>query len=176
MDLSTIEPNPPGPPPRPYLIFRLAGLEYGIEVARVRELRPLKALERFASDGALIKGVALSRGVIMPLVDMRVAFGAGADAAGRHTDVIILELAHCVMGMVVDGVTDVVALSPSQIGPIPGLRQPVDYLIGLGESAGRRLILLDIDKLMSVAAPSRPVLRAVPAIPSTPLPARPDPL
>ena len=143
-------PAPPGK--LEFLSFQLGGLDYGVEFRKVKELRTLKSLERFAADGAIISGVAVSHGVIMPIVDMRVAFNAGAASAGPMTDVIILQLADCVVGMVVDGVTDVVGLYADQITPIPGADGDgaCDYLLGLGESGGRRLILVDIDKLMSI--------------------------
>ena len=60
---------------RQYLTFRLGGLEYALDYRNVQELRPLQALERFAADGEIISGVAVSRGIIMPVVDMRIAFG-----------------------------------------------------------------------------------------------------
>ena len=134
-----------------YLSFRLGGLEYGLDFGKVQELRILKSLERFAADGAIVEGVALSRGVIMPIVDMRAAFCGHPVATTPTTDVIILKLTTCVMGMVVDGVTDVVMLTPEQISPIPGANGgAIDYLIGLGVTGGRRLILVDIDRLMSI--------------------------
>lgn len=135
-----------------FLSFQLGGLEYGVEFRKVKELRTLKSLERFASEGTIISGVAVSRGVIMPIVDMRVAFDKRAGAAGPLTDVIILQLAGCMVGMVVDGVTDVVGLYADQITPIPGAdgEGECDYLLGLGEAHGKRLILVDIDKLMSI--------------------------
>jgi len=136
-----------------YLVFRLGGLEYALDFRKVQELRPLKALERFAADGEIISGVAVSRGVIMPIVDMRVAFGPRPLEHDPLTDVIILKLSSCVMGMVVDGVTDIVTLAPEQIQPIPGAGgsgKAVDYLLGLGESGERRMIVVDIDKLMSI--------------------------
>lgn len=132
-----------------FLSFTLGGLEYGLDFAKVQELRVLKALERFASSGEIIGGVAVSRGVIMPLVDMRAAFGESPDAPDPMTDVIILKLSGCVMGMVVDGVTGVVTLAPEQISPVPGA-QEVAYLIGLAQAGERRLILVDIERLMSV--------------------------
>jgi purine-binding chemotaxis protein CheW len=139
-----------------YLVFRLGGLDYALDFNRVQELRPLKELERFSSDGEIISGVAVSRGVIMPIVDMRIAFGPRPPAHDPLTDVIILKLSSCVMGMVVDGVTDIVSLTVEQILPIPGAgtgsgaRPAVDYLLGLSEADGRRLIVVDIDKLMSI--------------------------
>jgi purine-binding chemotaxis protein CheW len=135
-----------------FLSFQLGGLDYGVEFRKVKELRTLKSLERFASDGAIITGVAVASGVIMPIVDMRVAFNGGAASAGPGTDVIILQLADCVVGMMVDGVTDLVTLYADQITPIPGADSEgdCDYLLGLGEANGRRLILVDIDRLMSI--------------------------
>ncbi|MBW8898914.1 MAG: chemotaxis protein CheW [Massilia sp.] len=137
-----------------FLSFTLGGLEYGLDFAKVQELRVLKALERFTSDGAIVNGVAVSRGVIMPLVDMRAACGTAPSAPGPMSDVIIVRLSTCVMGMVVDGVTGVVSLAPEQVEPVPGVDQAqVDYLIGLGYDGTRRLILVDIDRLMSVRRP-----------------------
>ena len=135
-----------------FLSFQLGGLDYGVEFRKVKELSTLESLERFASDGAIISGVAVSRGVIMPIVDMRMAFSERAGAAGPATDVIILQLASCVVGMVVDGVTDVIGMYADQITPIPGAdgEGECDYLMGLGEAEGRRLILVDIDRLMSI--------------------------
>jgi purine-binding chemotaxis protein CheW len=135
-----------------FLSFRLGGLEYGLDFSKVKELRVLNSLERFASEGEIISGVAVSRGVIMPIVDMRVAMSGRPSAHDPLTDVIILQLSNCIMGMVVDGVTDVVNLDDDQIRPIPGTEgeNRVDYLLGLGQCDGRRLILIDIDRLMSI--------------------------
>lgn len=145
-----------------FLSFTLGGLEYGLDFAKVQELRVLKALERFASDGEIIGGVAVSRGVIMPLVDMRAACGRAPGALDPMTDVIILRLSSCVMGMVVDGVTGVVSLAPDQVSPVPGADQAqVDYLIGLAHMGTRRLILVDIDRLMSVRRPKKGGARQV---------------
>jgi purine-binding chemotaxis protein CheW len=136
---------------REYLSFALGGLEYGLDFGKVQELRVLKSLERFASDGEIISGVAVSRGVVMPIVDMRAAFTGRSSVPDPMTDVIILKLSSCVMGMVVDAVSGVVRLRADQISPIPGADgREIDYLLGLGVSEGRRLILVDIDRLMSI--------------------------
>jgi purine-binding chemotaxis protein CheW len=144
-----------------FLSFTLAGLEYGLDFAKVQELRVLKSLERFASDGELIDGVAVSRGVIMPIVDMRSAFAGRPVIPDPMTDVIILKLSSCVMGMVVDSVTGVVTLAPEQISAIPGDAGQVDYLVGVGVADGRRLIIVDIDRLMSIDRKSEEASRHV---------------
>ncbi|SFU86066.1 chemotaxis protein CheW [Pseudoduganella namucuonensis] len=147
--------------PRQYLSFRLGGLEYALDYRKVRELRPLNALERISEDGEIIGGVAVSRGLIMPIVDMRIAFGPRPPQHDPRTDVIILQLSTCVMGMVTDGVTDVVTLAEEKIQPMPGLAKEVDYLLGIGETpAGRRLIVVDIDKLMAIRRAGRGALHA----------------
>ncbi|MFD2368268.1 chemotaxis protein CheW [Pseudoduganella sp. GCM10020061] len=133
-----------------FLSFSLGGLEYGLEFNKVQELRMLKSLERVASGGEVLNGVAVSRGVIMPIVDMRAAMEGVPAPPDPATDVIILELNNCVMGMVVDGVTGVVQLRQDQISPMPGASHNADYLMGLGEAEGRRLVLVDIDKLMAI--------------------------
>lgn len=137
-----------------YLSFQLGGLEYGLDYRCVRELRPLKELDRFSSEGEVLRSVAVSRGVIIPIVDMRAAFGSAQGTPDPATDVIILQLSNGVMGMVVDGVTDIVSLAASDIAAVPGLgAAEADYLLGLGTLAGRRLILVDIDRLMAIRSP-----------------------
>jgi purine-binding chemotaxis protein CheW len=159
MQTTTDMPEPQGTPQgeaevRQYLTFRLGGLEYALDYRNVQELRPLKALERFAADGEILSGVAVSRGVIMPIVDMRIAFGPRPPQHDPNTDVIILKLSTCVMGMVTDGVTDLITLTGRQIRPFPSMAedasQEVDYLLGLGEIDERKLIVVDIDKLMAI--------------------------
>ena len=135
-----------------FLSFSLGGLEYGLDARQVREVCVVDALERFADGEKVVPGVARARGVIMPLVDLRAAFAGHPVPLAPHSDVIILTLSQCVMGMVVDSVNGVVALRPDQIGAVPcneGVT-PADYLLGLGTSGSRRLVLVDIDRLMSV--------------------------
>jgi purine-binding chemotaxis protein CheW len=131
-----------------FLSFQLGGREYGVDFQKVHELRVLKTHERFATEGTVNTGVAKSRGVIMPQVYIRAAFGGAAGEPDPLTDVIILQLDDCIMGMLVDGVTDVVALRQDQIAPLPGAK--ADYLLGMGEADGRRLVLIDIDRLMAI--------------------------
>jgi purine-binding chemotaxis protein CheW len=141
--------------PQQFLCFTLGGLEYGLDYAAVQELKVYRSLERFCSDGEIIGGVALSRGVIMPVVDLRAAFAAGFSLPEPDTDVVIVRVSAGVVGVVVERVTGVVRLRPEQVVPLPGARVDADYLIGLGMSRERRMILIDIDRLMSLA-PAEP--------------------
>ncbi|MBC7858147.1 MAG: chemotaxis protein CheW, partial [Burkholderiaceae bacterium] len=91
------------------------------------------------------------RGIIIPVVDMRIKFNLGTPVYDQFTVVIILNIGGRIVGMVVDSVSDVTTLKPDQVKPAPemGTAFSTDYMIGLGTIDERMLILVDIDKLMS---------------------------
>ncbi|WP_017879701.1 chemotaxis protein CheW [Janthinobacterium sp. CG3] len=134
-----------------FLAFTLGDEEYGIDIQKVQELRGYDAVTRIANAPAFIKGVVNLRGVIAPIIDMRIKFNLGDPTYDQFTVVIILNIAGRVMGMVVDSVSDVITLTAEQIKPAPemGGALDTDYLIGLGTLDQRMLILVDIGKLMS---------------------------
>ncbi|WP_421956664.1 chemotaxis protein CheW [Polaromonas sp.] len=134
-----------------FLAFKLGQEEYGIDIQKVQELRGYDAVTRIANAPEHIKGVVNLRGIIVPIIDMRIKFNLGAPTYDQFTVVIILNIASRVMGMVVDSVSDVITLSPEQVKPAPEMGSVLDteYLIGLGTLDERMLILVDIDKLMS---------------------------
>ena len=133
------------------LAFTLGQEEYGIDIQKVQELRGYDTVTRIANAPEHIKGVVNLRGIIVPIIDMRIKFNLGKPTYDQFTVVIILNLASRVMGMVVDSVSDVITLSPQQIKPAPEMGSVLDtgYLIGLGTIDARMLILVDIDKLMT---------------------------
>lgn len=134
-----------------FLAFTLGKEEYGIDILRVQEIRGYEAVTRIANAPEFIKGVVNLRGIIVPIVDMRIKFQLGEPTYDQFTVVIILNIAGRITGMVVDSVSDVITLSPEQIKPAPqmGTTFNSDYLTGLGTLDERMLILVDIDKLMS---------------------------
>ncbi|MEO8024386.1 chemotaxis protein CheW [Polaromonas sp.] len=136
-----------------FLAFTLGEEEYGIDIQKVQELRGYDTVTRIANAPEHIKGVVNLRGIIVPIIDMRIKFNLGTPTYDQFTVVIILNIASRVMGMVVDSVSDVITLSPEQVRPAPemGSVLDTDYLIGLGTLDERMLILVDIDKLMSSA-------------------------
>ena len=154
MQATTSNPHPSGASagkPLEFLAFTLGQEEYGIDIQKVQELRGYDTVTRIANAPEHIKGVVNLRGIIVPIIDMRIKFNLGTPSYDQFTVVIILNMASRVMGMVVDSVSDVITLSPEQIKPAPemGAVLDTDYLIGLGTLNERMLILVDIDKLMS---------------------------
>jgi purine-binding chemotaxis protein CheW len=138
---------------REFLAFKLGGEEYGIDILRVQEIRSYEEPTRMANAPAFIKGVINLRGVIVPIVDMRIKFGLSEVRYDSFTVVIVLNIGNQVVGMVVDGVSDVITLSPEQLKPVPEMSSAIgsDHILAIGSLDKRMLILLDIEKLMSSA-------------------------
>ena len=134
-----------------FLAFKLGAEEYGIDILRVQEIRGYEAVTRIANAPEFIKGVINLRGIIIPVVDMRIKFNLGEPVYDQFTVVIILNINGRIVGIVVDSVSDVTTLAPEQVKPSPDMGNAFssEYMIGLGTIDERMLILVDIDKLMS---------------------------
>lgn len=151
MSTSPQSSNTSSSTPVEFLAFTLGKEEYGIDIQKVQELRGYDAVTRIANTPEFIKGVVNLRGIIVPIIDMRIKFNLGTPVYDQFTVVIILNIGGRIMGMVVDSVSDVITLTNDQLKPAPQMGSIVadDYLMGLGTIEERMLILLDIDKLMS---------------------------
>lgn len=140
-----------------FLTFRIGTEEYGIDILRVQEIRSYEAPTRIANAPDFIKGVVNLRGVIVPIVDLRIKFALAEPAYDAFTVVIVLNVANRVVGVVVDSVSDVLELRQNQIRPAPQFNTAVDatFITGVGTVAEaereRMLILVDIERLMSSA-------------------------
>ena len=135
---------------REYLTFRLGEEEYGIDILKVQEIRGYEQPTRIANAPEFIKGVVNLRGTIVPIVDMRLRFNCSNVEYNAFTVVIILNLRNRVVGIVVDSVSDVMALAADAVRPAPDIESAIDSgcILGLGSVGGRMLILLDIERLM----------------------------
>jgi len=133
-----------------YLAFTLGKEEYGIDIQKVSEIRSYETPTRIASAPEFVKGVINLRGLIVPIIDMRIKFGLGQPEYNAFTVVIILHVGGRMVGMVVDSVSDVAMLAPDQIKPAPDIASAVatEYITGLGTIDERMLILVDIEGLM----------------------------
>ena len=134
-----------------YLTFTLGEEEYGIDILKVQEIRGYDAVTKIANTPEFIKGVINLRGTIVPIVDLRIRFNLGSVEYNEFTVVIILTVRGRVVGVVVDGVSDVITLQSSQINTVPSMVSTIDtkYLVGLGTVEDRMLILVNIESLMT---------------------------
>jgi purine-binding chemotaxis protein CheW len=133
-----------------FLTFRIGTEEYGMEILKVQEIRGYDAVTRIANAPDFIKGVINLRGVIVPILDLRIKFRLGNVQYNQFTVVIVLNVGDRVVGVVVDSVSDVLTLDASQIMAPPEFSSILDtrYLTGMGSVGDRMLILIDIERLV----------------------------
>jgi len=138
-------------PTREYLAFRLGDEVYAIDILKVQEIRVFEAVTKLPGAPDYIKGVINLRGLIAPVLDLRVKFGFKEAAYGPFTVVVVLYVHDRLVAVVADAVIDVVALTEHEIKPPPEFATSVnvEYVMGLGASGDHMLILLDIEKLVS---------------------------
>jgi purine-binding chemotaxis protein CheW len=138
-----------------FLTFRLGAEEYGIDILKVQEIRSYETPTRIANAPGFIKGVVNLRGVIVPIVDLRLKLACKSAEYNDFTVVIVLNVKGRVVGAVVDSVSDVLALDKNTIKPAPEMSSAVDtrFITGIGcvknGDEERMLILMDIEGLMA---------------------------
>lgn len=139
-----------------FLSFRLGAEEYGIDLLSVQEIRGWEPPTRLAGSSPCVLGVLNLRGVIVPVADLRLRLGLPA-AYDAMTVTVIVNMAGRTVGLVVDAVSTVIALTPAQIRPPPALRAAAlsAPLLGIAcvqdESCQRLMLLIDIQRLLAQA-------------------------
>ncbi|PMH41446.1 chemotaxis protein CheW [Vibrio sp. 10N.286.49.B3] len=134
-----------------YLTFWLGKEYYGIDILTVQEIRTYDQVTSIPNMPAYIKGVMNLRGVVIPIVDMRVKFSLTDITYHEMTVVIILNIGHRIVGIVVDSVADVVLLEQTDVQPPPNFASALDtkYIKGLASQNELMLVLMNIQKLMN---------------------------
>lgn len=134
-----------------YLVFSLGSEEYAIDILKVQEIRGYEKVTRITSAPRFIKGVTNLRGVIVPIVDLRIKFDLEKVEYVDETVVIVVNVGQRVVGIVVDGVSDVMTLGQEHMKPAPEFTQAMssDYISGLASLADRMLVIVDIEKLLT---------------------------
>lgn len=146
-----------------FLAFKLGAEEYCIDILRVQEIRSYIAPTLLVDAPDFIKGIVNLRGVIVPIVDMRLKFGLPLATYDSLTVVIVLNVGSQVVGMVVDGVSDVVSFAPDELLPTPAFTATIDstHVLAIGSIRDRMLIVLDVEEFMTTqlsgTKPSHPI-------------------
>lgn len=134
-----------------FLSFILGEEHYALDIMSVKEIRGYEAVTKIANAPPFIKGVINLRGDIVPIVDLRLKFEVGKASYDEFTVVIMLNIAGRIVGVVVDGVSDVIKLKNDEIRPPPEFGVVFDsrYLLGLAPINEQMVILIDIENLIS---------------------------
>ena len=138
-----------------YLVFQLGQEEFGIGVLKVREIMGVQDITAVPQTPGYVKGVINLRGKVIPVVDLRLKFGLPEIEYTQRTCIIVVEVrgteASTLMGIVVDGVAEVLNLAGSDVEDTPDFGQgaATPYLLGMAKIKGKVKILLDIDQVLS---------------------------
>ncbi len=138
-----------------FLTFMLAGEEYGVDILRVQEIKGWDAVTTIPNTPEYLRGVINLRGTIIPIIDMRIRFGIEKLDYGPLTVVIVLKVdseeKNRVIGIVVDGVSDVYNVPEDEIKPSPDFGNAVDteFVRGLATIDKKMVIVLDIDQMFN---------------------------
>jgi purine-binding chemotaxis protein CheW len=133
-----------------YLTWRIGDAESGVEIQTVREIRGYEAPTRVPAAPCWVKGVVNLRGVIVPIVDLRLKLGAARADYTPLTVVIVLATRSRLVGVVVDAVSDVIDLAGEAIRPPPQFGEPVQagFITGIARAEQRMLMLVDMVRLL----------------------------
>jgi purine-binding chemotaxis protein CheW len=140
-----------------HLTFRLAEEEYGLDILKVQEIIGIMPITRVPRTPAFVRGVINLRGRVIPVVDLRVKFGVSSPDDDERTCIVVVQFAGAksttTMGVVVDEVSEVIDISEDQIEDTPrfGADVETDFVLGIGKVADKVVMLLDIDRVLSVS-------------------------
>lgn len=145
---STAETNEGG---KKFLTFQLDQEEYGIDILKVREIIGMLPITRVPRTPDFMMGVTNLRGKVIPIMDLRQKFGMDSVEHTEETCIIVVRAHGFEMGVVVDRVSEVLTISPSQIDPAPAFGGEVstEYLLGIGKHEKRVILLLFIDRIVT---------------------------
>jgi purine-binding chemotaxis protein CheW len=135
-----------------YLTFFLAGEEYGLEILKVSEIIGLQPITRVPRMPDFVRGVINLRGKVIPITDLRRKFGMTTDDASDSC-IIVVQMKGVQTGIVVDRVSEVVAIAEGDIEDAPSFGAGIrtEFLLGIGKAGGRVKLLLDIDKVLATS-------------------------
>lgn len=142
--------------PAQYLTFTLGGEMFAVGILNVKEIIEYGNLTEIPMMPSFIRGVINLRGSVVPVIDLAARFGGQKTGATRRTCIVIVEVPDADtrhdIGIMVDAVSEVLEIPASEIEPPPafGAKIRADFIFGMGKVAGKFVIILNIDKVLSV--------------------------
>ncbi len=134
------------------VVFELANEFYGINIAVVESIIKMQAITQLPQTPAYLKGVTNLRGTVLPVIDLRNRFGLDAQKDTRQTRIIIVTMGNIKVGMMVDGVSEVLRISDESVEPLPPMINSVNsvFLKGIARLEDRLIILLEVEKVLDL--------------------------
>jgi purine-binding chemotaxis protein CheW len=135
-----------------YLTFFLGDEEYGLEILKVSEIIGMQPITRVPRVPEFVRGVINLRGKVIPITDLRLKFDMPV-VAGRDEVIIVVQMRGVQTGLVVDRVSEVVAIAAGEVEDAPAFGAGIrtEFLLGIGKTGGRVKLLVDIDKVLEAS-------------------------
>jgi purine-binding chemotaxis protein CheW len=134
------------------VVFELANEFYGIDIAVVESIIKMQEITQLPQTPSYIKGVTNLRGTVLPVIDLRIRFGLDTQKDTKQTRVIIVTMGAVKVGLMVDGVSEVLRISDESIEPLPPMVNSInsDFLKGIVRLEDRLIILLEVEKVLAL--------------------------
>ncbi len=134
------------------VIFDLAQEHYAVDIAAVESIIKVQPITKLPRAPQFVEGVINLRGKVLPVIDLRKRFGLEAEAATKDSRIVVVQMNHFEVGMVVDGVSEVLSIPPGNVEPPSPIVTTVDsaFIRGIAKISQRLVILLDIGQVLSV--------------------------
>lgn len=151
VEQATATLTPGGSQEQQLVVFQLGAELYGVEIARVHEIIRLQTVTRVPRAPAFVDGVINLRGKVIPVVDLRRRFGLPTAEHSRASRIVVVEIGDQVVGIVVDGVSEVLRVNTAVVEPPSPVVAGIDseYLDGIAKLPDRLVILLDLDRILA---------------------------
>jgi purine-binding chemotaxis protein CheW len=133
-----------------FVVFDLAGEQYGVNIASVESIIKMPAITKLPHAPGFVEGVTNLRGMVLPVVDLRKRFGLSEQSPDRDGRIIVVSLAGTGVGMIVDGVSEVLTLPDQAVEPLPAMATTIDsaFITGIAKMDPRLVILLDLSRVL----------------------------
>lgn len=134
------------------VLFDLASEHYAVSSQSVREIIRMQNITRVPGALPFVEGVTNLRGKVVPVIDLRKRLALPASGEGKEMRIVVLEVGSEYVGLIVDGVSEVLRIPYSQIEPPSSVVHgpDADYILGIAKLETKLVILLDADKLLSL--------------------------
>lgn len=135
-----------------FVTFRLNQEYYGIDINNVENIEKVLPITRVPYSSPYVKGVVNLRGIIVPVVDLRIRFGLEPKAASDESRIIIINLDEMKIGMLVDSSSEVLQISEDDIDAAPNVKKDIDneFIKNIGKKNGRIIMLIDLFKVLNI--------------------------
>jgi purine-binding chemotaxis protein CheW len=134
-----------------YLSFYLAKELYGIKILNIREIIGLQSITRVPGTRDFIKGVINLRGMVIPIIDLRLRFGMEEVPYNNETCIVVVEVEDGVSGVIIDAVDEVIHFNTEDLEPAPGFQSKLegDFILAMGKARGKILMLIDLESILN---------------------------